>query len=89
MKTDKCGGKKIVFRYGFAPGVRNFRKLDKMKNISTETLKKTKTLEAALYRVSLLSNMAILGFILSHFLNKMLRYTLEKDKAVSTRNTCS
>ncbi len=58
----------------------DFKKLDKMKNIPPEALKKTKTIGAALYWVSLLSNMAILGFTLPHFLNKMLRYTVEKDK---------
>lgn len=80
MKTDKYGDKNIGFWRGFTLGVRNFKKLDKMKNIPPEALKKTKTIGAALYWVSLLSNMAILGFTLPHFLNKMLRYTVEKDK---------
>ena len=81
MKTDKYGDNKVGFWKGFTLGVRNFKKLDKMKSIPPEALKKTKTIGAALYWVSLLSNMAILGFTLPHFLNKMLRYTVEKDKA--------
>ncbi len=83
MKTDKYGDKKIGFWKGFTLGIRNFKKLDKMKSIPPEALKKTKTIGAALYWVSLLSNMAILGFTLPHFLNKMLRYTVEKDKAAA------
>lgn len=83
MKTNKYGDKKIGFWKGFTLGIRNFKKLDKMKNIPPEALKKTKTIGAALYWVSLLSNMAILGFTLPHFLNKMLRYTVEKDKAAA------
>ena len=83
MRTDKYSGKKIGFWNGFTLGIRNFKKLDKIKSIPPEALKKTKTIGAALYWVSLLSNMAILGFTLPHFLNKMLRYTVEKDKAAA------
>ena len=52
-----------------------------MKNVSPEVIKKTKNIGAGLYWVSLLSNMAVLGFTLPHFLNRMLLHTVEKDKA--------
>lgn len=78
MKTD--GDKNAGFFKKFTYPIRNFRKIDGMKNVSTDVIKKTKNIGAFLYWVSLISNMAILGFTLPHFLNKMLKNSIEKDK---------
>ena len=51
-----------------------------MKNVSPEVLKRTRNLGAALYWVSLITNMAVLGFSVPHFLNKFLRHSVQKDK---------
>ena len=59
---------------------RNFRKIDNLKGVSSDVIKKTKNMGAFLYWVSLISNMAILGFALPRFLNKMLKDSVEKDK---------
>lgn len=83
MRTDKFGDKKIGFFKGFTLGTRNFRKIDNLKNTTPEVIKRTKNIGAALYWVSLISNMAILGFMLPHFLNKMLKHSVQKDKPKS------
>ena len=75
MRSDKKTG----FLKGFTVGIRRFTKIDNLKNVSPEVIKRTKNIGAGLYWVSLLSNMAILGFVLPHFLNKMLKYTVNKD----------
>ncbi len=80
MNTDKYDGKEIGFWKKFTLPTRSFRKLDKIKNASAETIRRTKNIGAVLYWVALISNMAILGFTLPHFLNKLLKHTVEKDK---------
>ena len=77
MRSDKRTG----FWKSFSLPIRRFTKIDMMKNVSPEVIKKTKNIGAGLYWVSLLSNMAVLGFTLPHFLNRMLLHTVEKDKA--------
>lgn len=78
MRTD--GDKKAGFFKKFTYSTRNFRKIDGLKNVSPEVIKKTKNIGAVLYWVSMISNMAILGFTLPYFLNKMLRHSVAKDK---------
>ena len=80
MNTDKYNGKTIGFWKKFTLSTRSFKKIDKIKNVSAETIKRTKNIGAVLYWVSLISNMAILGFTLPHFLNRLLKHTVEKDK---------
>ena len=81
MNTDKYKGQKICFLKSFLLPTRRFRKLDNMKNVSPNVIKKTKNIGAILYWVSLITNMAVLGFTVPHFLNKMLRHSVEKDKS--------
>ena len=81
MNTDKYKGQKIGFLKSFLLPTRRFRKLDNMKNVSPDVIKKTKNIGAILYWVSLITNMAVLGFTVPHFLNKMLRHSVEKDKS--------
>ena len=81
MNTDKHKGKKIGFIKSFFLPVRRFKKINMMKNIPPDVLRRTKNVGAVLYWVSLLTNMAVLGFTVPHFLNKLLKYTVEKDKS--------
>lgn len=83
MNDDKFKGKPQNFFKRFLMPIRNFRKIDNMKDIPIDTIKKTKNIGALLYWISLLSNMAILGFGLPKFLNKMLKNSIEKDKLKS------
>lgn len=94
MNTDKFKGQKIGFLKGFTLPVRKFTKVEKelkalfnqmpeqiSKEQQLKIINRTKTMGALLYWVSLLANMAILGFTLPRFLNKMLKHSVEKDKA--------
>lgn len=81
MNTDKYKGQKIGFLKSFLLPTRRFRKIDNLKNVSQDVIKRTKNIGAILYWVSLITNMAVLGFTVPHFLNKMLRHSIEKDKA--------
>ena len=76
MRSDKKTG----FWKSFTIPIRRFTKIDSLKNVSPEVIRRTKNIGAGLYWVSLISNMALLGFTLPHFLNKMLKRTVEKDK---------
>ncbi len=80
MNDDKFKGKPAGFFKKFLMPTRNFRKIDNLKGVSSDVIKKTKNMGAFLYWVSLISNMAILGFALPRFLNKMLKDSVEKDK---------
>lgn len=77
MRSDKKTG----FWKSFTIPIRRFTKIDSLKNVSPEVIRRTKNIGAGLYWVSLISNMALLGFTLPHFLNRMLKHTVEKDKA--------
>ena len=81
MNTDKYKGQKIGFLKSFLLPTRRFRKIDNLKNVSQDVIKRTKNIGAILYWVSLITNMVVLGFTVPHFLNKMLRHSVEKDKA--------
>lgn len=74
-KLKKNAG--FIERFKLVP--RNFYELPDMKNIDAKTLKKTKTTGAALYWVSLLANMALIGFAVPAFLNKLLKNSIQKD----------
>ena len=87
MNTDKYNGKKIGFFKSFLLSTRRFRKINNLKNVSPEVLKRTRNLGAALYWVSLITNMAVLGFSVPHFLNKFLRHSVQKDKLKEQSNT--
>lgn len=87
MNTDKYNGKKIGFFKSFLLSTRRFQKINNLKNVSPEVLKRTRNLGAALYWVSLITNMAVLGFSVPHFLNKFLRHSVQKDKLKEQSNT--
>ena len=74
-KADTKGG----FFRDFGLKLRNFRKLDEVKNLAPDVLKKTKNIGAGLYWFSLLANTALIGFMLPKLLNKLLRYNINKE----------
>ena len=86
VNRDKYKGQKISFWKSLTLPTRKFKKIDKLKNVSVETIKRTRNIGAVLYWVSLISNMAVLGFTLPHFMNKLLRHTVEKDKLKQKTN---
>jgi hypothetical protein len=73
-------GKKLNFFQKFGLSMKNFRKLDEIRNLSPEILKKTKNVGAGIYWFSLLTNTALIGFAMPKMLNKFLRYNIEKEK---------
>ena len=80
MDTDKFKGEKIGFFKSFALPVRRFKKINNLKNVSPEIIKRTRNTGAVLYWVSLITNMAVLGFSVPRFLNKFLRHSVQKDR---------
>ena len=80
------GGKNLNFFQKFKMPLKNFRTLDEIKGISPEVLKKSKNIGAGLYWFSLLTNTALIGFALPKFLNKFLRYNIEKEKLGELKN---
>lgn len=58
---------------------KSFSAIEDLKELSPNILKRTKTVGASLYWVTLLANMAILGFALPSFLNKMLKKSVKAD----------
>ncbi len=84
--SDKFFGTQIMdkknnggFFKNFGLKLKNFRKLDEAKNLAPDILKKTKTAGAGIYWFSLLANTALIGFMLPKFLNKFLRYNINKE----------
>ncbi len=80
MNTDKYNGKKIGFFKSFLLPTRRFRNINNLKNVTPEVIKRTRNIGAALYWVSLITNMVVLGFSVPHFLNKFLKHSVQKDK---------
>jgi len=80
--ADKIFGTKIMDK----GKVRNFRELKSMENLAPEILKKTKNIGAGLYWFSLLANTALIGFALPKFLNKFLRYNINKENGTKPQN---
>lgn len=78
-KIMNDNGEKLNFFQKFKMPLKNFRKLEQDRSISPETLKKTKNIGAVLYWFSLLTNTALIGFALPKFLNKFLRYNINKE----------
>lgn len=60
---------------------KSFSAIEDLKGIAPEVLKRTKTVGAGLYWVTLLANMAILGFGLPAVLNRMLKKSVKADTA--------
>lgn len=93
--ADKLFGTKIMnkpnkdlnFLQKFGLSMKNFRKLENSKELSPEILKKTKSIGASLYWVSLLTNTLLIGFGLPKVLNKFLRHNINKEKIEN--NNCS
>lgn len=87
--SDKTLGTKIMDRSkikenaGFLKKLtmqpKNFNELKDLKNIAPEVLKRTKTVGAGLYWLTLIANMGMLGFALPAVLNKLLKDTVKKD----------
>ena len=72
-------GKKLNFIERFKMPVRNFRTLERTADISSDVLKRTKTVGAGLYWFALLTNTALIGFALPKVLNKFLRHNIDKE----------
>ena len=88
---DKFFGTKIIdrgskensgFFKNFTLKLRNFKNLDKLKNLSPNVLRKTKAVGAGLYWFSLISNTLLIGFLFPKLLNKFLRYNIQKENDV-------
>lgn len=95
--ADKIFGTKIMntpnkdlnFLQKFGLNMKNFRKLEISKELSPEILKKTKSVGAGLYWVSLLTNTLLIGFGLPKVLNKFLRHNINKEKAENNHSSNS
>lgn len=87
--SDKYFGTKIMDTKGenlnfvqkFKLGLKNFRKLDEEKCLSSEVLNRTKKAGALIYWLALLTNTALIGFALPKILNKFLRKNIEKENS--------
>ncbi len=82
MNIEKYSEKSLNFLQKFKLPLKNFKNLDNL-GLQKNVLKKTKTVGASLYWVSLLTNTALIGFVLPKLLNKMLRYNIEKDEKLN------
>ena len=78
MNTEKYSGKNLNFLQKFKLPLKNFKTLDNL-GLQKDVLKKTKTVGASLYWVSLLTNTALIGFVLPRLLNTMLRHNIAKE----------
>lgn len=87
MNTDKYNGKEIGFFRSFLLSTRRFKKINNLKNATPEVIKRTRNIGAALYWVSLITNMAVLGFTVPHFLNRFLKHSVQKDRLKEQRTT--
>jgi len=81
MDTDKYKGQNLNFIQKFKLPLKNFKNLNEKSGLSPEILQKTKNAGAGIYWLSLLTNTALIGFMLPKFLNKFLRHNIEKDNA--------
>ncbi len=86
--ADKLFGTKIMnddgknrnFFQKFSLGLRNFRDEEVFSKMPKEVARKTKNIGAGLYWFSLLTNTALIGFLLPKVLNKFLRYNINREK---------
>lgn len=74
-KINKNAG--FFKKLGMMP--KNFSDIEDLKDLSPKILKRTKSVGAALYWVTLVANMGLLGFATPVFLNKMLKKSVKKD----------
>ena len=79
-KVMETKGRKLNFFEKFTLGIKNFNELENS-NLPKDVLKRTQKAGASLYWVSLLTNMALIGFALPKFLNKFLRNNIKKEQA--------
>lgn len=77
---DKTGiNERTGFLKRFKMQPKSFSAIEDLKNLNANVLKRTKTVGAALYWMTLFANMAILGFGLPVVLNKMLKKSIKED----------
>lgn len=81
LKNDSGFFKKLLMQ------PKSFSEIEDLKNVTPTILKKTKGIGAGLYWLTLVANMAILGFGLPVILNAMLKKSIKKD--TSERNAVS
>lgn len=83
LKTQIMDKTKLKSKDGFFKKLtlspKNFAELEETANISTKLLKRTKTIGAAMYWVTLVANMAFLGLAMPAILNKMLKKSVNED----------
>ncbi len=82
MNTERFDAKNLNFLQKFKLPLKNFKTLD-ASGLQKDVLKRTKTTGASLYWISLLTNTALIGFVLPKLLNKMLRHNIEKEDKAS------
>ena len=82
-KIMKDSEKNLNFLQRFSLGIKNFRLLEEDKSLSKDVLAKTKKAGAGIYWASLLTNTALIGFVLPKILNKFLRHNIEKEQKKS------
>lgn len=80
MDRSKLGDKAGFFKK-LAMQPKSFSAIEDLKEISPKILKRTKSVGAGLYWMTLIANMLILGFGLPTVLNKMLRKSVKADTA--------
>lgn len=78
MRTDNPAKNKGFFNRFRLP-MNKFEDIKKLKGLDTKTLNKTKNMAAGIYWASLGINMALLGFGLPAFLNRMLKNDIKKE----------
>jgi len=80
--------KKINIKSGFlkklAMAPKNFADIEDLKNITPKVLKRTKTVGASMYWLTLFANMGILGFGVPVFMNKILKKSVQNDSVKSS-----
>lgn len=83
LKTEIMDKSKLKPNAGFfkklALSPKNFAKIEDLNDITPKLLKRTKNVGASIYWLTLLANMAILGFGLPAALNKMLKKSVKAD----------
>lgn len=85
MNTEKYSDKSLNFLQKFRLPLKNFKNLDNF-GLKKDVLQRTKTMGASLYWVALLTNTALIGFVLPKLLNKMLRHNIEKENRTQFRD---
>jgi len=79
MDRSKIGNNKSKFFKKMLMVPKNFTELADLKDIAPKTLKKTKSVGAGLYWLTLFANMGLLGFGMPAVMNKILKNNINKD----------